>query len=97
VRRRARPAPQTPIAPDPHLVETSSISVRETLAIARALAALAVKLAATVILVVLAFVPEYHFAMRIFWALGACGAALATAINSVTLYQRFANRNARPS
>jgi hypothetical protein len=50
-----------------------------------------------VILVVLAFVPEYHFAMRIFWALGACGAALATAINSVTLYQRFANRNAKPS
>jgi hypothetical protein len=66
------------------------------LAIARSLAALAVKFAATVILVVLAFTPEYHLALRIFWALGACGAALATVINSVSLYQRFVARNARP-
>ena len=68
---------------------------REAFAIARSLAALVVKLAATVILVVLVFVPDYHFALRILWALAACGAALATALNSVTLYRRFASRNAR--
>jgi short subunit fatty acids transporter len=60
------------------------------------LAALGVKVAALVILLGTAVAVD-DIVLRLLLALAACAAAISAAVSVVTIYGRFANRNATPS
>jgi hypothetical protein len=59
-------------------------------------AGLGVTVAATLLLLRYAVVVD-HLGLRILFVIAACGGVLMTAMKSVGLWLRFANRNANPS